>query len=451
MEYNLERWAEQQWGTCNLGDVRRTRRAVETGRGMAGQPDRSLPNQMGDRAALDAAYRLLNNPAVTYQTLLQPHQQATLAECRKLPLVLLIQDRTTLDYSRHPATQGLGPVGSRQQRGLFVHSTLAVTREGAQVLGLAHAQCIVRPQAKPDWPGHRRHGSAEGEAWENAVKGIGSVPGGTRWVYVSDRESDIYEYLLVCQTYGAGFVVRGYRNRALQAEAEGESQPLRLWDEARSWPPAPGYTYTVSVSATQKTPKREATLGVSWNPVSLRAPAYLQSARPLAVNLVHAWEATPPTGVEAVEWFLLTSEPVSTLADAQRILAWYECRWLVEDFHQCLKTGCRVEEAQLDHGLDLQRLLGFEIPIAVRLLQLRQAARKAPDTPAQTVVEPKCVQLLAAHFQLSPKMTIADFWKHVARLGGHLGRKSDGPPGWRTLCRGWLRLEQWLYAAQLRL
>ncbi|MCL5996246.1 MAG: hypothetical protein M1546_09330 [Chloroflexi bacterium] len=103
-----------------------------------------------------------------------------------------------------------------------------------------------------------------------------------------------------------------------------------------------------------------------------------------------------------------------------------------------LKTGCRVEAAQLDDGADLERLLGFALSIAVRLLQLRQLARHAPERWARTAVDPLLVQIVAHERAVDPaEMSLQQFWQHVAALGGHQGRKRDGPPGWRTLWRGW--------------
>lgn len=448
MEYALQTWAAQQWAGCDLGDVRRTQRALEMGRRMAAQPDKSLPQQMGDRAALVASYRLLNNPAVSLAALLAPHCAGTLARSRALPVVLFIQDRTTLDYSHHPATTGLGPISSAARpHGFLLHSTLAVNPAGAEVLGLAHVQCLVRPTAAPPPPINQRRGRPEGQAWETAVNALGAVPADTHWVYVSDRESDIYEYFTACLAHGAGFVARLYQNRVL-ADAP-DATPARLLDAARQWAPAPGSNYTVTVPATKQAPKRIAQIQLSWQEVTIQAPRYVKDGAPCTFTVVRAWEPEPPPGAEPVEWVLATSETITTLADAQRVVTWYECRWLIEDFHQCLKTGCRVEEAQLDDGQDLQRLLGFILPIATRLLQLRQTVRVAPETPASAVVGPERVRLLAAHFKRPPVMTVAEFWKQVARLGGHQGRKADGPPGWRTLWRGWLQLEQWLYATQL--
>jgi hypothetical protein len=151
-----------------------------------------------------------------------------------------------------------------------------------------------------------------------------------------------------------------------------------------------------------------------------------------------------------VEWILLSSWPVTGLADAAQVVHWYACRWLVVNYHQCLKAGCRVEHAQSDDGLVLQRLLGLLAPAAVRLLQLRQAVRAGPDVPALIVVDPLTVKLLAAYFHKAlATLSLQDFWRSVAQLGGYLARKRDGPPGWRTLWQGWQQLSAWVTGARL--
>ena len=446
-ELSCAEWAYQKWGTCVFGDRRLTARAVWMGERMAAEPGASLPKQMETWAALKGAYRLLDNAQVSLERLLEPEWKATRAAAGQVSVALLIQDWTTLDYSEHPRTRGIGPVGSRRQRGMLLHSVLAVEPTQRQVLGLAYAQVIIRAEQRVRETRHVRQGSAEGQAWEQAVEALGSAPAGVVWVHVSDRESDIFEYLQACRKYDKHFVVRAYHNRRLPGAEH-------LLDTVRTWPVAPetANSYWVDVAATPKQPKRRARIVVSWGSVQLAPPTYLKDMEPLDVQVVRAWEPDPPPGADAVEWILLTSWPVACLADAYQVVQWYECRWLVEDYHQCLKTGCRVEHAQLDGGPDLQRLLGFLAPVAVRLLQLRQAVRVVPDVPAQTVVEPVTVKLLAAHFHReAATLSLHDFWRFVARLGGHLGRKGDGPPGWRTLWKGWQQLSGWVVGARLAL
>ena len=447
METNERTWAQQQWGACQLGDRRLTARAVQMGQAMARDPQASLPAQMGDPAALRGAYRLLNNRRVHAEQLWQPHLLATRQAMRQPALVLLVQDRTILDYTHHPATGGLGPInGSDYAQGCLLHSVIAVTPDGQQVLGLAHAQVIIRPQPPGARPARQRRASPEGQAWESAVQALGAPPAGTTWMYVSDRESDIYEYLTACRAVQTHFVVRAYQDRRLADPGD------HLLARVRAWSPAAGAeaSYTVEVAATAKQPKRLAQVVLQWGPLTLQAPEYVKPSSQLALWVVRAWEPDPPPGAKAVEWILLTSWPVTDAAAARQVTNWYTCRWLVEDYHQCLKTGCRMEASQLDDGADLQRLLGFLTPLAIRLLQLRQAARRQPDQLALQSADPLWVRLLAQHFKLDPTtLTNQAFFRALARLGGHLGRTRDGAPGWRTLWKGWRQLSQWIYGARL--
>jgi hypothetical protein len=86
-------------------------------------------------------------------------------------------------------------------------------------------------------------------------------------------------------------------------------------------------------------------------------------------------------------------------------------------------------------------LLGFLAIVAVRWLQLRSPARTVPDTPARPVVEPEWAEAIRRlRGGSAATMTVDQFWCRVAGLGGFLGRRGDGDPGWQTLWRGWQRL-----------
>lgn len=453
---SAEEWAAQTYLPVDLGDKRLNRRAVQIAASMAAQPEASLPAQAGSRAALDGSYRLVNNPRVGMETLLAPHVQQTRAAAGRYPVVLMVEDTTELDFTAHAATRGLGPIGNGGGQGLLLHSTLAVVPDSRLVLGLVHAQVLVRESiARPNR--HHRH-TAEGRVWETSARAVGSPPEGVRWVHVSDRASDSFAFMATCQDLGKHFLVRAYQNRALVWDgavklAQGEAVP-HLLDYVRSLPPRADGGYWVDVPAQPAQPARQAQVVLQWTQVKIKPGAMtepeMRRHAPLLVWLLRVWEPEPPPGAEAVEWVLICSLPITTVADAHRAVGWYTCRWLCEDYHQCLKTGCGVEHSQLDDGADLQRLLGFCCPIAVRLLQLRQTARQQPDVPATAVVEPLMVTVLTLRRpRLTVAMTIGEFWQAVAGLGGHQGRRSDGPPGWRTLWRGWRKLSDLAEGARL--
>lgn len=174
------------------------------------------------------------------------------------------------------------------------------------------------------------------------------------------------------------------------------------------------------------------------------------SKEPLLVWVIRAWEDQPDVREGPLEWILLSSVPTPTLEQAWERVAWYSCRWVVEDYHHCLKTGCRIEERQLQSADRLIRLLGLLSPVALRLLQVRDLARREPARPASEVVQADLLAIVAAQSGgESALMTTEEFWKAVARMGGYLARRRDGPPGWKTLWKGWLRVQTLLEGVHL--
>jgi hypothetical protein len=120
------RWAEQPWSTAALGDARRSRRAVQLGAALASQPDASLPQQTGSWGGLKSAYRLRNEPDVTYQALGEPHGQATREPAAQAGTVLFVQDTRELDFTAHRQTTDLGWIGHTGGRGFLLHRGLAL-------------------------------------------------------------------------------------------------------------------------------------------------------------------------------------------------------------------------------------------------------------------------------------------------------------------------------------
>lgn len=445
-------WAATLFGDAQLGDPRRTARLVRLATALATQPAASLPQQTGSWSELVGAYRLLGNDAVTSQAILAPVLQQTQEAVAAQPLVLLVGDTTELDYTHLPSIDDLGPIGSGTTRGYLLHSTLAVTPDRA-VLGLLHLHPWVRPTPEtPPAKGKRAQAARtrakpreerESMVWEQSVTALGPVPPERRWLYVSDRGSDIYRYLAACRAHGAGFVVRALRNRRLQGET------ALLLEYAHALPAQS--ERTLQLAAGHGRPARTARLAVAHVPVTLQPPEALPEQPPLPVWLIRVWEPQAPAdGGEPVDWLLLSSEPAATSAAAWEQVGWYQCRWVIEDYHAGLKTGCRLEARRLDNRAALWRLLALCAPIAVRLLQLRDQARQQPDQPATQVLDPEVVTLVATLRQLPAEAcTVGRITREIAGLGGYLGRTRDGPPGWQTLWRGWQQVQTLLAGVHL--
>lgn len=443
---NVTAWAQAQWGTAALGDRRRTARAVRLGAAVAADPQASLPTQTARWGDLKAAYRLLNEPDVTHAALSTPHWEQTRADAATTEggPVLFIQDTTELDYTPHRHTAGLGPIGDGRGRGFEVQSCLAVQPTGGppQVLGLAYQQPWARPPVHPpqETRGQRWARERESAVWGHVLTAIGRPPAAATWVTLSDRGSDVYAYLRVARTLDWHCLLRLCQDRVVR-DAEGTPTRLRRW--LRTVPAQAAQA--VELRGRDGVPKRSVVLQVAWAPVQICAPRNgpERQGEPVAGWVLRCWG-------EELEWLLFTTLPIPDAATAQLYVRWYALRWLVEEYHKCLKTGCRMEARQLSSGHGLLALLGLLALVAVRLLQVRMLARQEPDTPALTRVPAALVVVAAASLHASPAtLSVHQFWRGVAQLGGFIGRASDGEPGWQTLWAGWRRLQERVWGYHL--
>src|SRR6266446_5444542 len=445
-------WAQATFGEVRLGDERRTRRAVSLAEAIAREPHVSLPKQLGEPKEVKATYRFLQSAQVSYEALLRPHVLQTRE-----------QDTTELDYQAHRQTSGLGPIGNGRHQGFLLQTVLAVEPTSGELLGIAHQEPFVRkPAPKGERSSERVHRERESQVWERAVQAIGAPPQGLVWVHVGDRYSDIYTLFVECQQQQTHFVIRAAQDRCVEERVEqiapalkrrkrkaGDPPQQHLFETVRGW--AASDEQELEVPAEHARKARTARVAMSYGQLRLLAPDKRENVLPsLLVWVVRVWEVDPPEGVEPLEWVLLTSVPMESVAQAWERVGWYRRRWIVEDYHQALKTGCRMEERQIESYEGLRRLLGLLAPVAVRLLQLRTLARQQPDRPAAEVVPQEVVQVVALKTGgQAVGMTVEQCVKRIAQLGGYQGRRSDGPPGWKTLWHGWLKVQTLLEGVYL--
>jgi hypothetical protein len=456
-------WAQRHFGKVHLGDKRLNDRAIAVARTMAADPSGSIPRQNRHWKQIKGAYRLFDHERASFESLSEAHWQQTREECVSCGgVVLLIQDTTWLDYSAHARTEGLGWFersrrSPRGGSGLFLHSVLAVqphpTGTG-RVLGLMHGKLWARsgepvgqdnPLARSR---RRRSDDRESLRWSQAVKTIGEAPRQSRWLHVGDRESDIFElYEQTQKLHGVGFVIRVYRDRNVTlghntpdtCNSKDRSSQRRLLEQMRSLASLGQTRLWIEPRAGRK--GRFAKLKVAATALTLWSPRLKRVGHALRCWGLRVWEVDAPGGVEPIEWLILTSEPMPSLTEALQVTKYYSMRWLIEQYHQCLKSGCRVQERQLENADRLAPLIGMSCVVAVRLLQLKNDARLTPDEPAIKCVPPGLVQTLSKLTKIdAATMSLRKFIHETARLGGFIGRKSDGEPGWRTLWHGWHKL-----------
>jgi len=391
-----------------------------------------------------ALYRLLDEPDVTFAALMQPHVQQTREQATSAPVVLLVQDTTAIDLSHRRKISGVGQIGNERGRGFFVQTVLAVHPQTREVLGCMAQEPFVRiPAPEGEQRSQRRkREERETDVWIRQVHAIGTPAPGSVWVHVGDRGADMFPFFQACQATQTHFLVRAAQNRRVQKSEDEISYSLT---QARSWPSQASRPFEVPAKHGRQA--RSTQLHLASGQMTLLPPRHEPRAGkdPVTVWVIRVWEEQAPEGEEPLEWILVTSVPTTTLEQAWERVDWYRHRWLVEDYHQCLKSGCRIEERQLQSVDGLIRLLGLLSPLAIRLLQIRGYARSEPERPAHEVIEPLMLAVVAQRSGQSPAtLTIGSFWIEVARLGGYLARSHDGPPGWRTIWKGWLSLQTFL-------
>lgn len=439
---SAEQWAEEQFGAVRLGDRRRTRRLVKVAGRLAEHPSGTLPGAMPSWNELKGAYRLFSNRHVSYSTIMQEHCQQTLQQCSQPGEYLLIEDRSCLDYSTHRATAGLGRIGNDRGAGFLLHTTLAVRVEEQlsaaplQVVGLLGQSCWARTgssaRAKKERWRQRVSRPRESERWAEALGRLPQVPESVRWIYVADRESDIYEVFERCAGAGVDFIVRAQFARALAQEDRSVFEAVKAL-------PALG-RFELEVRTRGDVLARTASLEVRSCRVRLRGVWRPGGNRPnVALNVVEIREETQ---AEPIHWVLLTSLPCETLEQARRIAQRYARRWLIEEYHKALKSGAHVEASQLESAQALQSLLGILAVAAVRLLNLKLWAKSQPQQKMSAqIVGAEELSLLTVEFgEPSGGWTYSNTLVAIARMGGFLARKNDGSPGWITIWRGWQRL-----------
>ena len=459
--HSFRDWAEQEFGQTQLGDKRRTARAVRLGAALAANPNASLPTQTERWSQLKAAYRLLAQENVTHSALIEPHRLKVKQKSEtKNGVVLFVQDTTELDFTSHTKTKELGHIGDTKGRGFVVHTCLAIVPDevAPEVIGLAQQVVWTRETIikGTETRAQRNKRRTEADIWAETLEQIGAVPENnpslavpennpSLWVSVGDRGSDIISYVQRARHLNWHCLIRVYQNRVIFKPDSSVSERLltclRALDSVTS--------KQIILRGRDDLPKRVVTLQIAWQAAQLQVPAINTCKDCVSGWYVRCWEDGEDK--DALEWILFTTLPIENAESAKEILSWYAHRWLIEEYHKCLKTGCSMEDRQLHCGSALKALLGFLSLVSLRLLQLRWLSRQEPDRPAHEVLPALWIDLLGARHGLSSDSlatwSLSTFWRHLAQLGGFIGRKSDGSPGWQTLWRGWFRFQDMLWVA----
>jgi Transposase DNA-binding/Transposase Tn5 dimerisation domain len=428
----------------DLGDLRLNRRFLKLVEDLARDPEASLPEASGDWAATKAAYRFFDNPAVTPRKIRDALRRDALDYLPPEGPILAIQDTTGLDFTDHPATTGLGYMAHPKHSGIWLHSVLAVTPDGVPC-GLLDQHTWTRDPAELGKRDDRRTkdtAAKESQRWLTALAATeAALPRDREVVTVADREADIYDLFAQPRRAGSHLLIRVKPRRGVR-------HPERLLGPAVRSIAACG-TMTVDLQRADDRPARRAVLTLRFLRLEVAPPANRRGRKDLphvALTAILAEEEHPPAGQKPVRWWLVTTLPIGSVADAERAVRWYALRWLIERYHFVLKSGCRVERLQLGTAARLDRAVATYSAVAWRLLWLTYEARRHPEQTSARVLSPVHQSVLdrvtgGPGVIGAVPLSLREAVHRIARLGGFLGRKGDGEPGVKTLWRGLRRLD----------
>ena len=421
-------WAEKEFATLALGDKRRNNRVVTIVESFADNINASIPGSSESWAETQATYRLLANPEVSWDKLLEPHAQQTLKRCGERPVVLCLQDTTELDFSTQQI-HGMGRLNYDARHGMYLHQTLCVTPERV-ALGVLDSWMWARePRDVP----MLKESSRWIEGYERVAECAQSLPQ-TQLIYVADRESDIGALFLRAQAlnFAAEILIRAKHNRRVKGETD------KLWE---------GFTPEhVLGEMTFDMPQRDGRKGRQvCQTISMRRCEVELGPKkePVEMTVILAQETQPPEGSMAVSWKLLSSIEVGDLADAQALINHYRARWEIEQYFHVLKNGCKVESLQLSTIERIENALTLYSVVAWRVLRLMRQSRDEAEADCGIFYsdeEWQCAYLLTKTALPKERPTLREVTRTVAKLGGFLGRKSDGEPGVKALWIGLQRL-----------
>lgn len=457
----------RELAAIDLGDIRLNRRAGQVLARLLESPSATPSAAMHGWAEMVGAYRLLDHPECTLEAILQAHRQPVLERVRTQSRVLLIQDTTELDYSSKKKQAGRGPLGEADRQGYFLHTQWAVS-EHRLPLGSWDWQIHARDPGvgiaseRKKKPIEEKESYRWLEGYRHACALAEQAPG-VEVISCADREGDVYEVFVEWQQRrqdslpAAEWLIRCNQNRAILQSDDAAvvrsalGPAVSLIEEVRQTPAVGGVCFEISTKEQFKkikgTRRRSVRQGrrvrqeIRVHRVTLRPPHRAGHRLPeVSIWVVMATEVDPPPGQDPINWTLLTSKPVENLEQAVELIQWYQVRWEIEVFHRVLKSGCKVEELQFKKDTRIKPIIALYAIVAWRILYLTKLGRECPDLPCDVVFaeeEWKSICLIRRGPEgLLKKPSLQEMILLIASFGGHIGRRSDGPPGPEVMWRG---------------
>jgi len=459
---NDVKWTNSEFEGASFADKRLNERLLNLAKSISKGPSLPLNQVSDDWASVKASYRFFDNEKVTPQKIIEPHINNTVRRCLGHKYILVIQDTTIINYTRHQKTKGLGKIGGKTNvkhpnHGIVMHSSIALSPSGVP-LGVLNNYIWSRKEKDKIHSRLLEFNDRESSKWVSAYDDYSNllekkVPS----ITIADREADFSNLFLTIQDKDDFYIVRSFHNRNIGDRYN----VIKMHESIKKRKP---FETVVTIKVpikdrsgpikkdrkkySKNTSYRNANVRVSLQEVTLAASRKLNEPvrEPVPLRHIYLEEIDPPIEGEKVEWHLVTNLDVKTFEDCWEDIQAYRLRWSIETFFKVLKSSCKIEDCRLSESRRLEKFISLKSVIAWRLLWLTYVTKENPKAPCSSVLRQiewqtlyKRIHKKDALPKAEPTVKEVNIW--IARLGGYLNRNSDGPPGILSIWKGWLRLQ----------
>ncbi len=450
-----ERWAEEEFADLDVGDKRRSARTKALAAAAAERPSGRITRLGGTPAEQEAAYRWVSNVAIREDALMTSIASATTKRSAAYPYVFVAVDQTSIGLVDKAKSKGFGHVGRsgicKLSRGLQVMSALAISPAGG-TLGLLAQSWWARPDkpSPPNQKDDRPLEQRESSLWRSCIvdsqKAFDNAEATCQPWYQLDRGGDVYQMLTLADDERLLMTVRSSYNRRLAGEGQRHLRDSFIGNKRRSFVEL--RLSKARAKQMKRSHRRPLRLAVEYKNVTLVLTHPLnKEERDVSLFVVRAREQRPPRNQKRIEWWLLTTAPVASLADAERVVQGYTLRWRIEEFHRTWKSGaCDIESSQLRSRNNFQRWATLLATVATRIERLKFLARNEPQTPAlqelsRDEIDAAILRTKTKKHNRGDNLNIAQAVHLIAIVGGYTGNTKQGPPGSINIRRGLERVE----------
>ena len=424
----------------DFGDVRRNARFVTLIDNISKRPGSSIPLQSKSWYEAKATYGFFRNKEVTKESLQRTIAAYGKSQVEDFNQLLIIHDISNISFTGLQA-EGLGYLDNKEGRGIMCYNSIAASIEGLP-LALMHQQTWTRPVEELGKAKDRKQRNFEDKEtykWYEGITEVNKTLGrDIQKIHIADKGADVYELFFSAFESDTDLLIRACHNRKL-------GDGSHLWDHITQQDMQGVITLEIPDAKGRRKLPKEAE--VRYEKVEILRPSTsndkYQSVELTAIEVRQVGEVKSEE--DRICWRLLTTLEVTSLSDVLKYIKWYTYRWLIERFHYVLKSGTKIEELQLKQAESLQKAISVYSLAAFRIMQLVYQSRHHAEVSCEVILTRQQWIAMYVLIHQNNKMpdeppSLSQAVKWIGRLGGHLGRKSDGPPGLKTVWLGYQRV-----------